>query len=169
MGLENVEVAAVAGGLQGEAFGEEVVGLDALEPYTTTLTILDGVSAEVIRMPYNAESWTRDLPQGWKERGIPGARASISDWEGNPAATSSWRALLQLPRAIDLEARILRPLEQIRERIVQATQEPPLVILTMGTHQYRGHLRVEINRLRTDSAGDATLAEVSLTITDNAK
>lgn len=170
MGLENVEVAAVAGGLQGEAFGEEVVALEDLAPYTTTLTILDPLAAEVIRMPYNAESWTRSAPQTWRSRGIPGALVDRLDWESNPAATVAWRAILQMERAVDLEGRVLRPLEQLRARVNQATQEPPLVILTMGTHQYRGAIgNLEINRVRVNGAADGTTAEVSFTLTDNAK
>lgn len=167
MGLENVTVAAVAGGLQGEALAEDVVEVGV---YTTTLTILDLLSPEVIRFPYNAEAWTRKLPQEWKSRGIPGALQDTLDWERNPAATTSWKILLQVAEAIELEARILRALESARSRLVSATQEPALVILTLGTTQYRGVLSdLEVVRLRTTKAGDADIAELSLMITDNAK
>lgn len=171
MGHQNVQVAIVSGGLGGlSGLPADTRELTSPTSYTMTLTVLDHIAPLVLAFPINAESDARALPQTWADRGAMGTRTPKLDWQGNGAATVAIRALVQAPENLRLEADFLRPLELLRERINPTTQEPPLVIVTMGARQYRGSLtELNVERLRIDARGDALTAQVTMTITENAK
>lgn len=174
MGLENVDVVVVAG-VQGGVGGQLPEGFVALDPsglpYVVTIVAIEDRGAGlVVRLPINPESWERSYAQSWAARGAALARADKQDWQGNTPAPLRFSVTLQGDDARLLEAQTLKPLEGLRDRIQPSTQEPPPAIITFGAHQYRVVLNeITIRRLRTDANGDATLAEVTVSATDQAK
>lgn len=171
MGIQDVEVAFVQGALQGQGgLPQDIQPVENRVGYTASLIVLDSLNPLEIFFPINPESDSKDFEQGWSERGAIGQRRAKLDWTGNGAGTHSVRALVEGVTPLDLERKFLKPLELLRDLLVAATQEPPLVILTLGNRQTRGCLtRVSINRLKQDINGDAINAEVNITITENDK
>jgi len=161
----------VSGGLGGLAgLPADAREIETTGHYGLTLVILDYLNPLVLRFPINPESDSHDSPQGWSDRGALGQVNPKLDWTHNPAGSLSFKALVQAPDSVRLEADFLRPLELLRERIVPSTQEPPLVIATFGTRQYRGCISsLNVTRLRQTAQGDAVTAEVSITIMENSK
>ena len=158
------------GALAGEAQGFEPLAPGV--PYTVTMVsvALELGVPTVIRFPINPESWDRSYGQGWVPRGVPGALLERQDWSSNPAAPLRFEATLQQDEPRLLESQVLKPLEAARDVITRSTQEPPVWIVSFGVHQYRVVLNeVTVTRIRTDARGDATLAKVTVSASDQAK
>jgi hypothetical protein len=147
-----------------------VADIETPGPYTLTLVVLNPARPRVIRYPINPESYERSFGQAWKDRGVIGQRSAKLDWEGNAPTTNSFTAIVQAPEEIRLEADFLHELEGLKDELVPETQEPPLVIATFGTKQYKGAItQLTVRRLRQNRLGDALQAEVSITLTENDK
>jgi len=161
-----VSAGATSGALGNDFIPVEVEG----KPYQVQLVSIGLVVPTVITFPINPESWDRSYPQGWAKRGAPGVVRDSLDWSSNDPAATRFTALVQGDDPRILEATVLRPLERAREDLTRAAQEPPGWFLTFGTHQYRVVLtEVGIRRIRTNGAGDALTAEITIQALDQEK
>lgn len=140
-------------------------------PFVVEFHALDLPNAGSIRPPFNPETFNERIEPVWEERRTPGSLAPLSDWQGNRAKRVPIKQMIQdqAGEAFRTEA-FLRVLEEWATRPTEATQEPTLVLVSWGVHQHIGSItNLEINRLRYDERGEATLAEYSFDLITNAK
>lgn len=140
-------------------------------PYRTVLIIEFGETGDEwldVVFPHNPESYDTEYQSRWRARQAPGVPRDLSDFEGHDPTTRSFVWLGQTESPGSFEADVLLPLEALMEAIEDNTQEPPRVQLIQGVNSMRGHASsLVIRRIRTDSSGRATVAEISLTIVQN--
>ena len=167
MGVTIENLLNVAEGV-GDSLGRATDALDR-RPYKTVL-LVEEADGRVFQLdlPHNPESVQTRYSARWRPRQAPGVERDVSDFEGfDPASRSfSWMGEHDDPERFELT--VLLALEGLMQRIDKTTLEPPRVTLQQGTQAMRGHIAdLTINRIRTDKAGNARVAEIQLTLVQN--
>ena len=140
--------------------GALVTDVSQLVPFIVEYHALDIPNAGSIRPPFNPETFSERIEPVWEERRNPGSITPRSDWQGNRAKRVPIKQMIQDQEGESFRTEaFLRVLEEWATRPTEATQEPTLILVSWGVHQMIGSIsNLEINRLRYDARGEATLA-----------
>lgn len=142
----------------------------ARQGYRVTLAFHFDPVPELVTLLHNPEGWTHERTAKWQPRGAPGVERDALDWTGNEPARLSFDFLTTSEDTGRLEDQVLRPLERLPFEVRRPLLEPPQVTVQFGAHGYRGSISsVSVNRVRTDAAGLARVAQVSVQMMANAK
>ena len=128
----------------------------------------DGSEFLDVRLPHNPESYETEYRARWKARQAPGTERDLSDFDGFDPMTRSFEWMGETDNPLSFESNVLIPLEAAMETINAQSQEAPRVQFIQGIHSMRGHIdSLSITRVRTDHAGYARVARISMRLTQN--
>ena len=155
--------------------GVAAQSLFSSQPYVMTLKAVDRQGEPRIRLPYNPESYTIETGPHWQPHGAAGAQEDGMSWSGNAPRVFSYSHLVVAPadagtrqEAIVVEA-LLADIDDWSRRVTVATQQPTRVRVTAGhAFSFQGVItRLRYERVRTNTEGYCTQAQIELEITES--